>query len=162
MGKRFLEAGRIVNTHGVHGEVKLQPWADTPGFLAGFERLYIDGAPVEVVSARVHKNCVIAAFDGVTDVDAALKLKNKVVLIDRDDAAPGEGRYFVADLIGLRAVDAETGSELGTVAEVLSLPANDVYVVKGAREILVPAVPDFVDGVDLPGGLIRLHLIDGM
>ena len=162
MGDRFLEAGRIVNTHGVHGELRLQPWADSPGFLAGFKRLYIDGAPVEVVSARVHKGCVIAAFDGVTDIDAALKLKNKIVLVDRDDADPGEGRYFVADLIGLRAVDAGTGSELGTVADVLSLPANDVYVIRGAREILVPAVPDFVDAVDLPGGLIKLRLIDGM
>jgi len=162
MGGRYLEAGRIVNTHGVHGELRLQPWADSPGFLAGFKRLYIDGAPVEVVSARVHKNCVIAAFEGVTDIDGALKLKNKIVLIDRDDAQPGEGRHFVADLIGLRAVDAETGSELGTVADILSLPANDVYVIRGAREILVPAVPDFVDEVDLPGGCIKLRLIDGM
>ena len=162
MGNRFLEAGRIVNTHGVHGELKLQPWADTPGFLAGFGRLYIDGSPMNVVSARVHKGCVIAAFEGVTDIDSALKLKNKVVLIDRDDAEPLEGRYFVADLVGLRALDAETGAELGTVADVLSLPANDVYVIKGAREILVPAVPDFVDEVDLPGGAVRLRLIDGM
>jgi len=162
MGDRFLEAGRIVNTHGVHGELRLQPWADSPGFLAGFKRLYIDGAPVEVVSAWVHKSCVIAALEGVTDIDSALKLKNKVVLIDRDDAEPGEGRYFVVDLIGLRAVDAMTGAELGRVADVLSLPANDVYVIRGAREILVPAVPDFVDAVDLPGGVVRLRLIDGM
>jgi len=162
MGSMYLEAGRIVNTHGVHGEVKLQPWADSPGFLAAFERLYIDGSPVRVVSARVHKGCVIAALDGVGCFDDAIKLKNKVVYIDRGDTRLEEGRHFVADLIGLRAVDAATGSELGLVEDVMSLPANNVYVIRGEREILVPAVPDFVEEINVAEGFIRLRLIEGM
>jgi len=162
MEKRFLEAGMIVNTHGVRGEVKLQPWADSPSFLAGFERLFIDGSPVRVLSARVHKGCVIAALDGVTDFNGAIKLKNKVVSIDRDEVQLEEGRHFVADLIGLRAIDAATGSELGAVADVMSLPANSVYVIKGEREILVPAVPDFVEEVNTTDGYVRLRLIEGM
>jgi len=162
MKSRFLEAGKIVGTHGVHGEVKLLPWADSPDFLAGFARLYIDGTPVEVLSARVHKGCVIAALKNVSDIDSAIKLKNKTVCIDREDIHLEEGRHFIADLIGLCAVDDITGEKLGTIADVLSLPSNNVYVIKGDREILVPAVPEFVKEVDIAGGLIKLRLIEGM
>jgi len=162
MGSGFLEAGKIVNTHGIRGEVKLQPWADSPGFLASTERLYIDGAPVKILSARVHKGCVIAALEGVSDIDGAIKLKNKTVYISRDDVKLEEGVFFLADLIGLRAVDAVTGGDLGLVSDILSLPANDVYVITGMREILVPAVPEFVEEIDMAVGQIRFRLIEGM
>ncbi|MDR0490119.1 MAG: ribosome maturation factor RimM [Oscillospiraceae bacterium] len=162
MASKYLEAGKIVNTHGVRGEVKIQPWADSPAFLASFERFYIDGAPVGVTSAKVHKGCIIAAFDGVSDFDGAIKLKNKTVFIDRSDAQIGEGRHFVADLIGLLAIDAETGAELGHIDDVLSLPSNDVYVIRGSREILVPAVPDFIDETNIDGGFVRIRLREGL
>ena len=162
MNSRFLEAGKIVNTHGVRGEVKIHPWADSPEFLTEFRRLFIDGAPAKVLSARVHKGCVIAAFEGVVGIEGAIGLKNKTVFIDRSDASLEDGRHFVADIIGLRATDAETGEELGTVKDVLSLPASDVYVITGAREILVPAVPDFVKEIDIDAGVMNLRLIEGM
>jgi 16S rRNA processing protein RimM len=160
--ERFLEAGRIVNTHGVRGEVKIAPWADSPDFLTGFEHFYIDGAPVKVLSARIHKGHVIAALDGVSDVGAAIALKNKVVRIDRDCAGLPEGRHFVADLKGLRVVDAGSGEDIGTLADVLALPAGDVYVIDGTREILVPAIPEFVEEVNVDGGYIKVRLIEGM
>ena len=162
MAKRFLEAGKIVNTHGVRGEVKIEPWADSPDFLVSFKRLYIEGKPVEVKSARTHKNCVIAEFDGVMDIDGAIKLKNKIVYIDREDVSLDEDRYFIADIIGLDADDASTGGKLGTVSDVLSPPANNVYVIKGEREILVPAVPDFVEEINIAEGFIKIRVIDGM
>jgi len=163
MENRLLEAGKIVNTHGISGEVRIQPWADSPDFIAGLERIYIDGAPVKILSARVHKGCVIAALDGVSDIDGAIGLKNKTIYIDRANIALEEGQHFVVDLIGLRALDAQTGEELGIVADVLSLPANNVYIIKGStREILVPAVPDFVEEIDTGTGIIKLRLIEGM
>ena len=162
MRDRFLEAGIIVNTHGIHGEVRIQPWADSPGFLAGFGRYYIDGAARQVISARVHKSFVIAALDGVSDIDGAIRLKNKTVFIDRDDAALDEGRYFIADIVGLCAVDAKTGEGIGTVVEVLSLPANNVYIIRGEREILVPAVPDFIVETNIDEGYAKIRLIEGM
>jgi len=162
MASNLLEAGKIVSTHGVRGEVRILPWADTPDFLAGFKRLYISGSPVKVQSSRVHKGCVIAALEGVTDIEGAIMLKNKVVSIARGDAQLDEGRYFIADLVGLHAVDAATGEALGLVADVMTLPANNVYVIRGAREILVPAVPDFIDEISIDGGYIKLRLIDGM
>ena len=162
MGNRYLEAGTIVNTHGIHGEVKIRPCADSPDFLTGFEHLYIDGEPVKVLSARVHKGCVIAALDGVDDVDCAIKMKNKFVFIDRNDVLLEDGRHFVVDLIGLQALDAQTGDVIGTISDVLTLPANNVYVINGDREVLVPAVPDFVDEINIEGGYIKLCLIEGM
>ena len=162
MKNRFLEAGKIVNTHGVRGEVRILPWADSPEFLAGFARLYIDGAPVDVLSARVHKSFVVAALGGVSDIGGAIALKNKIVHIDREDAKLEEGRHFVADIIGLRAIDAQTGEDIGTLADVLPLPANDVYVLRGEREILVPAVPEFIVETNIEAGFVRLRLIEGM
>ena len=75
MKKQFLEAGEIVNTHGVGGEVRIQPWTNTPEFLLDFRTLYIDGRPVRVLRARVHKSCVIARFDGVDSFDGANALR---------------------------------------------------------------------------------------
>ena len=165
---RLLEAGKIVNTHGIRGEVRILPWADSPSFLTGLSRLYIDGVPVKVISARAHKSCVIATLEGICDIDAAIRLKNKTVYISRDDVKLEEGRFFIADLVGLRAINHNTNEELGTVAEVMSLPANNVYVIKGrqgapdCRDIMVPAVPEFIVEVNISGGYIKFHLIEGM
>ena len=139
--KRYLEAGRIVNTHGVRGEVKIQPWTNDAAFLCSFQSLRIHDRPVRVRAARVHKGCVIASLEGVDDMEAALSLKGALVCIDREDASLDEGEVFLQDIVGLRAVSLDTGEELGTVSEVMELPAQNVYVIRGEREILVPAVP---------------------
>ena len=162
IGKDFIETGIIVNTHGMRGEVKVQPWADSPDFLTAFEHFYIDGAPVRVLSAKVHKGCVIAALEGVEDIDAAIKMKNKVIAVKKEDVPLEEGKHFITDLIGLHAIDSDTGKELGRVADVLTRPANNVYVIKGKREILVPAVPEFIIETNIEEGFIRFRLIDGM
>ena len=159
--KQFLEAGRIVNTHGVRGEVKIQPWADSPEFLKDFGTLYIDGAPVKVRSARVHKACVIASLEDIDDVNGAMRLKGKLVSIDRRDAKLPEGGYFIQDIIGARVVD-ENGAEVGTLAEVLNLPGSDVYVVRGEREILIPAVPQFILSRDIDAGVITVRMMEGL
>jgi len=160
--EKLIEAGKIVNTHGVHGELRLQPWADSPDFLTGFEHLYIDEVPVKVLSAKVHKGCVIATLEGVDNIDAAIRMKNKVIKVKKDDIHLETGRYLVADLIGLKAINAETGEELGTLSDVLSIPSNNVYVIKGKREILIPAVPEFIVETDIDKGYVKLRLIDGL
>ena len=158
--KEFLEAGKIVNTHGVRGEVRITPWADSADFLRRFRVFYIDGTPYRVLRSRVHKSQLIAALEGVEDVNAAMALKNRVICIRREDAHLPEGRYFVQDLIGL-PVRTDAGEDLGTLAEVLDLPQGQVYVVKGEREILIPDVPDFILNIDPEQGF-TVHLIEGM
>ena len=163
MKKKFLEAGKIVNTHGVRGEVKIMPWADSPEFLLGFKKFYINEEPVKVMSARVHKNAVIASLAGITDVDTAAALKNKIICIDRKDAKLENGQFFIQDIIGLPAIDDITGEEIGTVKEVLDMPAQSIYViVKDGKEILIPDVPDFIKEVSVDDGFVKIHLIEGM
>ena len=116
--------------------------------------------PVRVLQSRVHKSQLIVSLEGVTDVNAAMALKNKVVCIDRADAKLPEGRFFVQDLLGL-PVRSDDGQELGTLSDVLDLPQGQVYVVQGAREILIPDVPEFILNVDAESG-ITVHLIEGM
>lgn len=161
MANQLLECGKIVNTHGIRGEVKIQPWADSPEVLCALPALYIDGAPVALRSARVHKGNVIALLEGVSDVDQAMLLKNKVVWLNRDDLRLPEGAFFLADLIGLRVVD-EEGQELGILNEVLSPSRQQVYVVKGDRELMIPAVPEFILETNVAGGYIKVRLIEGM
>ena len=161
MRQEFLETGQIVNTHGIRGEVKIVPWADSPEFLCRFSTLYIDGTPVTVRSARVHKGNVIALLEGVDDVDGAMALKNKVVSIRRADAPLPDGAFFLADIIGLDVVD-EAGRRLGELADILSPSHQQVYVVRGEREILIPAVPAFILETNIDGGYIKVRLIEGM
>lgn len=158
---KFLECGKIVNTHGIRGEVKIMPWADSPEFLCALPTLYIDEKPYAVRSARPHKGAVLALLEGVDDVNAAILLKNKVVWLSRDDVELEEGAFFQADLIGLRVVD-ESGAELGTLREILSPSLQQVYVVRGEREIMIPNVPAFVLETNVAGGYIKVRLIEGM
>ena len=163
MKHRYLEAGKIVNTHGIVGEVKIIPWADTPEFLLTFDTLYLDGRPMKVHSARVHKTCVLAKLEGVDNVNDAMKLRDKVVSIDREDASLTKGTFFLADLIGLEVLDADTGDRLGQIAEVLTPPSSNVYVVKGgAQDHMIPAVAEFVVETNVDEGYLRVRLIEGM
>ncbi len=163
MKQPYLEAGVIVNTHGLRGEVKIVPWADSPAFLCGFSTLYVDGAPRTVRSAYAQKGNVIVSLEGVDTVDDAVLLKNKVVSIARSDAKLAPGQHFLADIVGLEVRDADTGETLGAVEEVLTPPANQVYVVSGGpRRYLIPAVPEFVAEVNVDGGYLRVRLIEGM
>ena len=163
--KDFLEVGKIVNTHGVRGEVRIQPWTDSPDMLLDIENVCIGNTQenqVKLISPRVHKSFVISYIEGVDDIDAAIKLKNKVVYAKRENLQLEDGQYYIVDLVGLRAIDADSGNELGVIKEVLTLPKNNVYVIRGEREILVPAVPDFVAETNIEAGYIKFRLIEGL
>ena len=159
--KQYIEAGRIVNTHGVAGEVKIEVWLDSPQFLKSFKRCFIDKREVKLLSARVHKSFLIVKLEGVEDVNAAMALKGRTVFIDRADARLPKGAFFLQDIIGASVVD-ESGSEIGKLVDVMETPASNVYVVKGEREHLIPAVPEFVMSTDADNGIITVHLIEGM
>ena len=165
MLQQYLEVGKVTNVHGLMGEVKVQPWADSPDFLCQFKTLYVDDAhwPIQVERARVHKNMVIMKVEGPSDVPSALSLRNAILYIDRADVDLPEGTFFLADIHGLEVRDAATGEVLGKIADVLTLPANNVYVVKGgAREMMVPAVPQFIAETNIAGGFIRVNMMEGL
>lgn len=157
----FIDAGKIVNTHGVRGEVRIEVWLDSPALLKRCGRVYLGGEEKKILSAREHKGFLIAQLEGVADVGAAQALKNRVVQIARADAKLPRGAYFLQDIIGACVVD-ESGAEVGRLAEVLELPGQRVYVVKGETEHLIPAVPEFIKKTDAEAGVITVHLIEGM
>ena len=165
MQQQFLEVGKVTAVHGLMGEVRVQPWADSPDFLCQFKTLYVDEAhfPMKVERARVHKNMVIIKFEGPTDVPSALSLKNAVLYIDRKDVSLPQGSFFLADLMGLEVRDAQSGRALGKIADVLTLPAGNVYVVRGGeRELMIPAVPQFIAETNLDGGFVRVNMMEGL
>ena len=160
MKKKYLEAGQIVSTHGVQGEVKVLPWCDGPEFLKGFDTFYIEGQAYPVLAARVHKNMLLCHLRGVDDMNAAQALKNKVIQIDRDAANIPEGRVFISGLIGLPVYAG--GQEIGALQDVYTGPANDVYIVQGQRQYMIPAVSEFLEEVNVDEGYIRVKLLEGM
>lgn len=157
----FLDCGQIVNTHGIHGEVRIVPWADSPDFLRQFSTLYVDGRALAVTASRVHKGSVIARLQGVDTVEGAMALKGKTVQLCRADVKLPDGAFFLADIIGLDVVD-ENENKLGTLKEVLSPSVQQIYVVEGQREIMIPAVPEFILETNIEAGYIRVRLIEGM
>ena len=156
-----IEAGRIVNTHGVAGDVKIEVWLDSPEFLKSFRRVFIDGREIKILSAGVHKSFLLAKLEGIDDVNAAMSLKGKILSIAREDARLPKGAFFIQDILGACVVD-ENGTELGRLADVMEAPAQRIYVVKGEREHLIPAVPEFILSTDVEAGIITVRLIEGM
>lgn len=162
----YLEAGKIINTHGVCGEVKLEHWCDSPEVLAGLKTLYFkkDGGflPRAVTSASVFKQFVIAKLEGIDAIEDALKLKNSVIYADRRDIPLKEGAHLVSDLIGLGVFDADTGERCGTLTAVLDGAASQLYEVDTGRgTALIPVVAEFVRRVD-PAAGIFIKPIEGL
>lgn len=159
--KEYVEAGRIVNTHGVKGEVKIEVWLDSPAFFKKFKRLYLDGEEKKILSAREYKRFVIARLEGVDDLNAAMALKGRTVEVLRADAPLKKGEFFVQDIIGFTVID-EQGNTVGVMTGAEETPASMLYVVKGETEHLIPAVPAFILGVDADREQIRVHMIEGL
>lgn len=160
MKQRYLEAGQIVSTHGIRGELKVLPWADGPEFLTLFDRIYLKGREYALESARVQKTCVLLKLQGVDTVEAAQALRDAVVQVNREDVELEEGTYFIADLIGLSVLDGER--KVGAIREILTMPGNDVYVVQGEHTYMIPAVKEFLLETNLDQGYVRVKLIEGM
>ena len=161
MEQSLLQAGKVVSTHGIRGEIKILPWADGPEFLLNFKTLYLDGTPYTVTAARVQKGCVVCHLAGVDDVTAAQTLRNQIVCIDRSEAQLETGAFFIADLIGLPVYE-EDGTALGAVREVIPMPAGDVLVVRGEREYQIPNVRAFIREISMENRRITVHLIEGL
>ena len=162
MYEKYLEAGKIVSTHGIKGEVKVLPWADSPEFLTRFRTFYLKTGTETLLVERshVHKNVVLMKFKGIDTVEDAAKLRDKVISIARDDPRIPAGTVFQADLIGMPV--RANGAEIGRIAEILSMPASDVWVVKGERSYMIPNVKAFVPEIDLSLGYVNVNLIEGM
>ena len=163
---KFLECGKIINTHGVKGGLKLESWCDTPQDLASLKKVFIkkgsEFVKYKIKRASVFKQFVLMELDGINDIDTANSYRERVVYADRDDISIDEGDYFIADLIGLPIIDIESGTQIGTLSDVLNLGASDLYEIdtKDGKK-LIPAVDEFIKEVDFEKGIF-VSLIEGL
>lgn len=165
-----VEIGMITSPHGIRGEVKVKSYAEDPSRFSkiGEVGLRLDGKDMgeyAVEHARMNGSMVIVKLKGVEDRNAAELLRNAEVFMDRSDLeelAPGE--HYVRDLIGMDVVDDESGSRIGTLGDVLTDRPQDIYVIvqDDGSEFMLPAVPEFVRGIDDDARVIRVRLIEGI
>lgn len=163
--KKFLEIGQIVNTHGLKGEVRVDPWCNGPEFVCDFRRLYLkDGAPVEIERARPQKNVAVLKIKGIDTVEQADLMRRTVLYVDRADVRLEEGEYFIQDILGCEVRDADTGKVYGKVTDVMKTGANDVYQItdESGKNFLIPVIDDVVISTDIDSGVILIRPLKGI
>lgn len=164
--KQYLEVGKINNTHGVKGEMKLMLWCDDIEYLKQFDVLYLDdngSQSVKVVSVRPQKNNAIIRLEGVDTIEQAEELKGKLLYCDRDDAEIDEDANYIADLIGCYVVDIDTEEEYGKVVDVVNYGSCDIYDIESwGKHSLIPAAPDIVKDINTEYKVIRIKAMKGL
>ena len=158
MKLQFIEAGEIVTTHGVKGEVKVLPWLDSPEDLCEFDRCRIDGVEYKILSCRVQKTCNLVVFSGVDTMEKAQAMRGKTIELYREDI--DDEVIFAAELIDVEVYS--DGQLIGKIVDVLDYPGNMVYVVKGEYEYMIPAVKQFVLNTDMDANRMEVAIIEGM
>lgn len=168
MLKPFLEIGKIVSTHGIKGEVRVQPWCDSGAFMKKFSVLYLDKkgeTAVKIVSCRPHGNVVIMKLEGVDTPEQAARLRSKVLFMDRNDAKLEKGQVFIQDLIGCTVFDADNENKVyGKITDVSQTGANDVWHItdESGREFLIPVIPSVVLEVDAEHEKVIIRPLKGI
>ncbi len=164
----MLEAGKIVNTHGLRGEVKVVAWTDYPEDFEDIEYVYVKmktgDEKLHISSVKYQKNNLIIKFAEIKDINEAEKYKNQILYVEREMLGElPEGVYYIADLIGLRVID-EKGEDIGVIADVINTGANDIYDVKreGKKNMLIPVIDDVVKEIDLENKLVRIKMMEGL
>ena len=157
MKLQFVEAGEIVTTHGVRGEVKVLPWLDCPEMLCEFDRCRIAGKDYKIEQCRVQKTCNLVKLEGIDTVEEAQKMRGKKLELYREDI--DDEVIFAAELIGMEVFC--NGEKIGKITEVLDYPGNSVYVVDNGKYML-PAVKEFILFTDMEKNEMQVKLIEGM
>jgi len=148
----LIEICKIVNTHGIKGELKVLPLCDSPEILLKIEKLYSqDGKTIyKIISSRIHKNAVLLLFEIIDSINIAKKLINTILYAKRDDFRLPKNAVFITDLIGLEVFDQDSNVLYGNIIDVLKTGSNDVYVIKGKdREYLVPSIKECIIKTDI-------------
>lgn len=165
MKKQFLEVGQIVNTQGLKGEMRVDPWCDGPEFICMFDELYLEnGDTIKITSSRVQKNVAIIKAEGIDSIEQADKMRRTVLYISRDDVELEEGAFFVQDILDCKVTDADTKQSYGKVTDVIKTGANDVYQVtdNSGKNYLIPVIDDVIVDTDVDSGIILIRPIKGL
>lgn len=157
--KDFMSVGQIGKTHGLKGEVKVFSLTDTLERFKKLKSVYIDGEIRKIEGCKLQADKAILKIEGIDSIEQAELYRNKYLMVSREDAVKlPEGSYYVADLIDCIVFE-EGGEELGKVYDVLHTPGNDVYWVKGNKEVLIPVLKDIVVSIDIDKHVIIIKPI---
>lgn len=164
----LVTIGRIAGTHGYKGTVKVAPLTDFPERFQGLQQVYLNQAgvvrPVTVESAVPHNKMILVNLRGVESKEDAHAFRGALLMVEEKDVYPlPEGVYYHFQLVGLQVIDSQHGL-LGELAEVLETGANDVYLVRSPEygEILIPAISEVIQSVDLEQGVMQVTLLPGL
>lgn len=162
--ERIVRVGKIVNTHGLKGEVKCIYLTDDMERFDDFDHVYIEDTEerLDIENVRYMKGMVYLRFRGVDNINLVEKYKNKYIIIDETQMKTlDEDSYYVSDLIGLEVYDLD-GSYLGKITYVYQTGANDVYELDRNKELLIPAIKEVVKSVDINKGRMTIKKIEGL
>ena len=157
----LIEVGQIVNTHGIRGEVRLNPWTDDINDLVDLDVFYDkDAKTFQVENSKVHKNVVVIKFKDITTMNDAEKLKGMTLYTEKTPLP--EGRYYIKDLIGLDVYEDDV--KLGSLTDVFNTGANDIYEVKttDGKNIYLPVIDGVIGDVDLDNKKMYVTIPDGL
>ena len=166
MDKRYIECGKIINTHGCKGGLKIEPWCNTSKDFSSLKRLFIQKKDnfieYTVTKSSIFKQFIVLELKEVQDMDTALNLKDTILYALREDFQLDENEFFLADLIGIDVIDAENGTVYGKVKDIINRGASDIYVIDTPNgEKMIPAVKEFIVSIDINKGVF-VHVIDGL
>ena len=162
--EKIVRVGKIVNTHGLKGDVKCICLTDEMERFDDFDYVYIEDTEerLDIENIRYMKGMVYLRFKGLDNINLVEKYKNKYIIIDEMQMKPlEEDSYFVSDLIGLDVYDQEE-NHLGKITYVYQTGANDVYELNRNKEMLIPAIKDVVKSVDIAAGKMTIKKIKGL
>ena len=158
MKKEYLECGKILSPHGVRGLIKVESWCDSPEVLITQKRVFLAAGggfrEMRIESCVRHAEHLLMSLSGICDRETVQAMKNTVLYLKREDIPREDGSYFLQDIIGLPAYDADTGELIGTVEDITDSPRNRLFVINtGDRSSLVPDVPEFIKEIDEDRGV---------
>jgi len=158
----IFEIGKIVNVHGIKGEVKIYPYTDNVELFSNLQYLIFNNKQNKIKTTRIHKNMALVLFENINNRNEAEKLINIPVFINRKDATPlKEGAHYIQDLIG--CIIYENNNILGEMVDIIKTGSNDVYVVKTEKnDILIPALKSVVKKIDIDNKKIDVILPEGL
>lgn len=166
MDKKYIECGKIINTHGCKGGLKIDPWCNSAEDFTALKRLYLkfknEFIEHTVTKASVFKQFVILELKEIDDMEKALSLKDETLYAARADFSLADGEYFITDIIGLDVIDSETDKVYGKILDIINRGASDIYVVDTPNgERMIPAVNEFIVEIDINKG-VKIRTIEGL
>ncbi|MBQ7117781.1 MAG: 16S rRNA processing protein RimM [Clostridia bacterium] len=165
--KEYLEIGKITSTHGIKGEMKVQPWCDSVDFMKKFRTLYLDKKGEKPLNVKIRQggNMAIMKAEGVDTPEEAQKMRNRTLYMKRSEAVLPEGFYFMQELFDCRVIDADDEAKVyGTLSDISETGANDVWHIRTdeGKEYLIPAIESVVIDVNVADGIIKIRPLRGI